>query len=99
MTIQLISISITVAGFIIGIITSVAKLSVRYGKLEKEMEENRDRDKEEREHTREKFTKLYATTNAHESLLAGLQNNVNNLASTCSRIEAKLDRLIEKETK
>lgn len=30
----LISFSITVAGFIIGIITSVAKLAVRFGKME-----------------------------------------------------------------
>ncbi len=96
---QFISLSITIAGFIIGIITSVAKLAAEYGKLKKEVEQNANRDKEERDHTREKFTKLYAITSSHETTLAGLQNNVTNLTSTCERIEAKLDRLIEKETK
>lgn len=31
--------------------------------------------------------------------LVGLKNNVSNLTSTCQRIEAKLDRLIEKESR
>ncbi len=31
--------------------------------------------------------------------LVGLKNNVSNFTSTCQRIEAKLDRLIEKESR
>jgi uncharacterized coiled-coil protein SlyX len=94
----IISISITIAGFIFGIITTVAKLSIEYGKMRKELEQNETRDKEERTHTREKFADLYAKIGIHESTLAGLKNNVSNLTTTCERIEAKLDRLIEKET-
>lgn len=95
--VTVISISITVAGFIFGIIGSVFRLSVEYGRLKKTVEANELRDKEEREKTRDKFSKLYATTNSHESTLAALKNNVSNLQQTCSRIESKLDRLIEKE--
>lgn len=91
--------SITVAGFIFGILTTVVKLSVEYGRIKKELEENRERDMEERSHTREKFADLYSKINIHESTLAGLKNNVINLTSTCQRIESKLDRLIEKESR
>ena len=94
----IISFSITVAGFIFGIITTVAKLAIEYGRIKKEMEENEERDREERLHTREKFSDLYSKINLHESTLAGLKNNVTNLTSTCQRIESKLDRLIEKES-
>lgn len=98
-TTAIITFSITVAGFIFGILTTVAKLSVEYGRIKKELEENEERDKEERSHTREKFADLYSKINLHESTLAGLKNNVSNLTSTCQRIEAKLDRLIEKESR
>lgn len=95
----IISFSITVAGFVFSMITLVAKLSVNFGKLSNRLEQNEIRDKEERSHTREKFTELYSKINLHESTLAGLKNNVSNLTSTCQRIEAKLDRLIEKESR
>lgn len=98
-TTAIITFSITIAGFIFGILTTVAKLSVEYGRIKKELEENEERDKEERSHTREKFADLYSKINLHESALAGLKNNVSNLTSTCQRIEAKLDRLIEKESR
>lgn len=55
----IITFSITIAGFLFGIITTVAKLSVEYGRIKKEMEENEERDREERMHTREKFSDLY----------------------------------------
>lgn len=97
--ITIISISITIAGFVGGIIGSVAKLSAEYGKLKKTVEANEKRGEEERAHVRVKFSNLFATTNAHESTLAALKNNVTNLQTTCARIEAKLDRLIEKEVK
>lgn len=95
----IISFSITVAGFVFSMITLVAKLSVNFGKLSNRLEQNEIRDKEERSHIREKFTELYSKINLHESTLAGLKNNVSNLTSTCQRIEAKLDRLIEKESR
>ena len=98
-TTVIITSSITVAGFIFGILTTVAKLSVEYGRIKKELAEKRERAGEERSHTREKFADLYSKINIHESTLAGLKNNVINLTSTCQRIESKLDRLIEKESR
>lgn len=95
----IISFGITVAGFIVSMITLVAKLSVNFGKLSNRLDQNESRDKEERAHTREKFAELYARISSHDSTLAGLKNNVLNLSSTCQRIESKLDRLIEKETR
>ncbi len=95
----IITFSITVAGFVFTMITLVAKLSVNFGKLSNRLDQNETRDKEERSHIREKFTELYSKINLHESTLAGLKNNVSNLTSTCQRIEAKLDRLIEKESR
>lgn len=94
----IISISITIAGFIFGIIGSVFRLSVEYGRLKKTVEANENRDKEEREKTREKFSKLYATTNSHESTIAKLSNDISNTKQTLLRIESKLDRLIEKDS-
>lgn len=91
--------AITVAGFIIGIITTVARLSMDYGKIKKEFEKNDERDKEDRAHTREKFSEIYGKLSVHDSSLSGLKNNVSNLTLTCERIESKLDRLIEKESK
>lgn len=94
----IISISITIAGFIFGIIGSVFRLSVEYGRLKKTVEANENRDKEEREKTREKFSQLYATTNSHESTIAKLSNDISNTKQTLLRIESKLDRLIEKDS-
>ncbi len=95
----IITFSITVAGFISGIIVTVSKLSVEYGKIRKELDSNSARDKEERSHTREKFSELYTRISSHDSTLAALQNNVSTLTTTCERIESKLDRLIEKENR
>lgn len=48
MTTALISVAITVAGFIVGIITSVAKLAIRFGKMEQRLETDEERAKDER---------------------------------------------------
>ena len=93
--IAIISISITISGFLIGIISSVSKLAGEYGKLKNQVETNERRDVEERNHTREKFSELYNRTASHDTSLAALSNNVNSLSATCSRIESKLDRMIE----
>mgnify|MGYP000661823136 CR=1 FL=1 len=54
----IITFSITVAGFVFSMITLVAKLSVNFGRLSNRLDQNETRDKEERSHTREKFTEL-----------------------------------------
>lgn len=71
--IAIITFSITVAGFVFSMITLVAKLSVNFGRLSNRLDQNETRDKEERSHTREKFTELYSKINLHESTLAGAE--------------------------
>ena len=44
----IISFSVTIAGFIIGIITSVARLAVRFGRMEHQLETDEENAKEER---------------------------------------------------
>lgn len=94
----IVSVSITVAGFVGGIIVTVANLSVKYGKLTQKVAQNEERDKEEREHSSAKFSELYNRTAAHDSVIAALSNNVGSLSATCTRIESKLDRLIERKS-
>lgn len=48
-TTAIISCAIAVAGFIISILGTMARLSVRFGKMEQRVAENESRDKEERE--------------------------------------------------
>ncbi len=93
----LVSISISIAGFIFGIIWKIVELSVKFGKIQQRIDNNEERDREERAHASVKFSELYNRTANHDALISGLANNVTTLSSTCSRIESKLDRLIEKK--
>ena len=93
----LITFSITLAGFIFSMIYKDIELSGKFGKMQQRREQNEERDKEERAHASVKFSELYNRTANHDALISGLANNVNTLSSTCSRIESKLDRLIEKK--
>ena len=92
-----ISLGITIAGFIGGIVVKVADLSSKYGHLQEKVKNNEDRDTEDRQKTSAKFTELYNRMSANESSVNALQTNVNNLTATCNRIETKLDRIIERE--
>ena len=93
----LISVSISIAGFIFGIIWKVAEMSIKLGKMQQRLDNNEERDREERAHASVKFSELYNRMANHDALISGLANNVTTLSSTCSRIESKLDRLIEKK--
>ena len=94
-----ITLGIGIAGFIGGIIVKVAGLSIQYGRLCEKMELNEKRDDEERAKSSVKFSELYNRISANESNTNAIKADVNNLMGTCSRIEAKLDRIIERETK
>ena len=94
-----ISLGITIAGFIGGIITAVAKLALKTGRLMERVDTNEKRDDEERTKASAKFSELYNRMSANESNVNALQTNVNNLMGTCNRIESKLDRIIEREVK
>ena len=94
-----IGLGITIAGFIGGIITAVAKLAVKTGRVIEKLQANENRDDEERSKTSAKFSELYNLMAASESNARETQAKVDNLMGTCNRIETKLDRLIEREAK
>ena len=91
----IISVSIAIAGFIGGIITAVAKLAIKTGRLMERLEQNEKRDAEEREKIGVNFTELYGRMNAVECDVKAQGTSINNLVATCTRIESKLDRLVE----
>ena len=90
-----ICLSITIAGFIGGIITAVAKLATKTGRLMERLENNEKRDSEERAKIDANITELYGRMNAAEGDVKAQGASINNLVATCTRIENKLDRIIE----
>ena len=90
-----ISLAIAIAGFIGGIITAVARLAINTGQLMERLEQNEKRDAEEREKIGVNFTELYGRMNAVECDVKAQGTSINNLVATCTRIESKLDRIIE----
>ena len=90
-----ICLGITIAGFIGGMITAVAKLASKTGRLMERVEQNEKRDAEEREKIGVNFTELYGRMNAVECDVKAQGTSFNNLVATCTRIESKLDRLVE----
>ena len=90
-----ISLAIAIAGFIGGIITAVARLAINTGRLMERLEQNEKRDAEEREKIGVNFTELYGRMNAVECDVKAQGTSINNLVATCTRIESKLDRIIE----
>ena len=90
-----ITLAIAIAGFIGGIITAVSKLAIKTGRLMERLEQNEKRDAEEREKIGVNFTELYGRMNAVECDVKAQGTSINNLVATCTRIESKLDRLVE----
>ena len=90
-----ITLGITIAGFAGGIITAVAKLATKTGRLMEQLESNEKRDTEERAKIEANFSELYGRMNATECEVKSQGTAINSLVATCSRIETKLDRVIE----
>lgn len=91
----IITLSITIAGFIGGVVTALVKLGTKTGRLMERLEQNEKRDAEEREKIGVNFTELYGRMNAVECDVKAQGTSINNLVATCTRIESKLDRLVE----
>ena len=90
-----ITLGITVASFILGIIYKLIDLSVRFGRFSRQMEDNEKRDNEEREKATRKFEELYNARNRHESSLTRLDTTIQSINSNLEKIDLKLDRLME----
>ena len=67
-----ITLGITVASFILGIIYKLIDLSVRFGRFSRQMEDNEKRDNEEREKATRKFEELYNARNRSEAYRTGV---------------------------
>ena len=91
-----ISLSIAIAGFIGGIITAVAKLAIKTGRLMERLENNEKRDDEQRGKLDANIAELYARMNAAECDIKSQATAIKNIEATCTRIESKLDRIIER---
>ena len=90
-----ITLGITIAGFIGGVVTALVKLGMKTGRLMERLEQNEKRDTEEREKIGVNFTELYGRMNAAECDIRSQATAIHNIEATCGRIETKLDRIIE----
>lgn len=90
-----ITLGITIAGFIGGIITAVAKLATKTGRIMERVENNERRDNEEREKINANLNELYSRMAAAEGDVKAQATAISNIVATCGRIETKLDRVIE----
>ena len=90
------ALGISVGGFVITVVTLIARLSKHYGKLEEQVKFNEERDKEERQKSSVKFAELYNRMATSEGDVKELNAKVDTLQNTCVRIECKLDKLIER---
>ena len=91
----IITLSITIAGFIGGVIAALVKLGAIVGRLMERLESNEKRDSEEREKIAANFSELFGRMNAAECDIRSQATAIHNIEATCGRIETKLDRIIE----
>ena len=91
----IITLSITIAGFIGGVVTALVKLGIKTGRLMERLESNEKRDSEEREKIAANFSELFGRMNSAECDIRSQATAIHNIEATCSRIESKLDRIIE----
>ena len=94
-----ITLGIGIAGFVSGIIWKVSDLSVKFGRINKTLESNDERDAEERRRNAAKFTELYNDRNRHESTIARLDTSMGNIEHKLEKVDSKLDRNEESVTK
>lgn len=93
MTIQAaITLGISIATFLLGIIYKLGDLSVKFGRLTKTLESNDERDAEERRKNAEKFTELFNARNRHEATITRLDTTMRNIDAKLEKVDAKLDR-------
>lgn len=91
----IITLGITIAGFVGGVIAALVKLGASMGRTMERLESNEKRDTEERAKISANFTELYGRMNSAECDIRSQGTELHNIEATCSRIESKLDRIIE----
>lgn len=100
--IAIISISITIAGFLGGIVIKLCTLAGKFGSLETRFEKNEERDVEERAKNSVKFGELYSLVHKNEaeqekikSDLKHIGEDVSEIKSSNIRLEDKIDMLLQ----
>ncbi len=87
-----ITLGISIATFLLGIIYKLGDLSVRFGRMAKTIEANEERDAEERRKNAAKFTELYNGRNSHEAAITRLDTTMRSIETKLEKVDAKLDR-------
>lgn len=87
-----ITLGISIATFLLGIMYKLIDLSVKYGRLTRTLEANEERDAEERRKNAAKFTELYNGRNSHEAAITRLDTTMRNIDAKLEKVDAKLDR-------
>lgn len=86
-----ITLGISIATFLLGIIYKLGDLSVKFGRMSKTLETNDERDAEERRKNAAKFTELYNGRNSHEAAITRLDTTMRNVDAKLEKVDAKLD--------
>jgi hypothetical protein len=87
-----ITIGITIAGFVGGVIIKIADISIQLGRILQRVNTNEERDREERAKAREKFSDLYSRSSSHESLLAVLVEKIDGIKEDTKDIKDALKK-------
>ncbi len=87
-----ITLGISIATFLLGIIYKLGDLSVRFGRMAKTIEANEERDAEERRKNAAKFTELWNGRNSHEAAITRLDTTMRSIETKLEKVDAKLDR-------
>lgn len=87
-----ITLGISIATFLLGIIYKLGDLSMKFGRMTRTLETNEERDAEERRKNSAKFTELYNGRNSHESDITRLDTTMRNIDTKLEKVDGKLDR-------
>lgn len=90
-----ITLGIAIASFLLGIFYKVVGMGKENGRYEERMKSLEARAQEDREKNEKNFVELFARTNAAEQNISTLNTKVDNLTSICTKMDSKLDRIIE----
>ena len=94
-----ITLGITIAGFLGGILWKVVEVAVKNGKLQQRLDTMEAQQEKTDAKNSAKFEKLYNLVNVHGSAIDVLTSVINTVKDTTERTESKLDRLIEREAR
>lgn len=89
------SVTIGVITGLLAILGYVVKISMDYQKLKTKVEQNEERDKEERESNNRKFTELYNSRNQTNEALIELTTTVKLMTTTLNQQFDRLDKKID----